>query len=66
MQQDTDLSTLKGWMLSKANKMHDYHTYNMGVHSCSGTSIWLYDGPHMGCAFVLEYYHLRRGGVGIW
>ncbi len=47
-------------MLSKANKLHDHHTYNMGVHSCSATSSWLYNGPHTGCAFVLKYYHLRR------
>ena len=51
-------------MLSKANKLHGYHTYNMGMHSCSATSIWLYDGPHTGCAFVLQYYHLQRGCVG--
>ncbi len=61
MQQGTDLLTLKQWMLSKANKLHGYyHTYNMGVHSCSGKNIWLYDGPHTGCTFVLEFYHLRR------
>ncbi len=50
----------------KTNKLHGYHTYNMGVHSCSGTSIWLYDGPHTGCAFVLKYYHLQRGCVGMY
>ncbi len=49
-------------MLSKANKLHGYHTYNKGVHSCSGTSIWLYDGPHMFCAFVLKYYLILRAG----
>ncbi len=55
MQPVTDLLTQKGWMLSKANKLHGYHTYNMGMHSCSATSIWLYDGPHTGCAFVLKF-----------
>jgi hypothetical protein len=63
MQQCTDLSTPREWMLSKANKLHGYHTYNLGVHSCSGTSIWLYDGTHTGCAFVLQYYH-HQGCVG--
>ena len=52
------------WMLSKANTLHDYRTYNMGVHSCSATNSSLYAGPHTGCAFVLQYYHLRRGCVG--
>ena len=64
MQQGTDLLTPKVWMLSKASNLHGYHTYNMGVHSCSATSSWLYNGPHTGCAFVLQYYHLRRGCVG--
>ncbi len=40
-------------------------TYNMCVHSCLGTSIWLYDGPHTGCAFVLEYYQLVPRGC-VW
>ena len=66
MQQGTDLSTPKGWMLSKANKLHDYHKDNMGVHPCSGTSIWLYDGSYTDCAFVLKHYHLRRGCVGTY
>jgi hypothetical protein len=63
-QQGIDLLTPKGWMLSKANKLHGHHTYNMGVHSCLATSSWLYYGPHTGCAFLLQYYHLRRGCVG--
>jgi hypothetical protein len=57
-------STPEGQMVSKGNKLHDYHTYNIGVHSCSATSGWLYDGPHTGFLFVLQYYHLRRGCVG--
>jgi hypothetical protein len=64
MQQGTDLFTPKGGMLSKANKLHDYHTYKMGVHSCLATSSWLYYAPQPCCAFVLQYYHLRRGCVG--
>ncbi len=64
MQQGTGLSAQKGWMLSKANKLHGCHTYNIGVHSCSGTSTWLYDGPHTGCAFELKCYHLKRRCVG--
>jgi hypothetical protein len=39
MQLGTDPSTPKGWMLSEANKLHDYHRDTMGVHSCLGTSI---------------------------
>jgi hypothetical protein len=65
-QQGTNPSTLKGWMLSKANKLHDYHRDNIGVHPCSGTSIWLYCEFHTGCAFVLKYYHLLRGCVGTY
>jgi hypothetical protein len=60
MQQGTDLFTPKGLKLSKADKLHCHHAYNMGVHSCVVTSVWLYDGPHSGCAFVLKYYHLQR------
>jgi hypothetical protein len=64
MQQGSDLLNLKGWMLSKANTLHDYHTYNMGVHSCSAMSSRLYDVTHTGCTFVLQHYHLQRGCVG--
>ncbi len=39
------------------------HT-NSTLHSCSATSSWLYDGTHTGCAFALQYYHLRRGCAG--
>ncbi len=40
------------------SESHEYYTYNMGVHSCSVTSSWLYYGSHTGCACVLQYYHL--------
>jgi hypothetical protein len=63
----TDPLTPKGWMLSKANKLRDYHRYTMDVCSCSGTRIWLYNGFPTGWAFVLKlrvkYYHLLREGV---
>ncbi len=58
MQQGTDVSTQKGWILSKANTRIPNSTYNMGVHSCLATSSWLYDGTHTGCAFALQCYHL--------
>ncbi len=66
MQQGTYPSTPKGWILSKAKTLHDYHKDNMGVNLCSGMSIWLYNGFNTGCALVLKYYHLRRGGVGTY
>ena len=64
MQQGTDVSTPKGWISSKANTRIPNRTYNMGVHSGSATSSWLYYGTPTGCTFSLQYYHLRRGCVG--
>ena len=48
----------------QGQQAHTDHTYNMGVHSCSATISWLYNGTHTGCAFALQYYHLQKGCVG--
>ncbi len=55
----------EGVDIIQGQQEHTYYTYNMGVHSCSATKSWLYDGPHKGCAFVLPYYQLKgvRGNV---
>ncbi len=63
MQPGTNVATPKVVDIIQGQHAHTYNTYNVGVHSCSATSSWLYDGTHTGCAFALQNYHLRRGCV---